>query len=91
MPSFNPLDVEILACQKQLQQIRQLRLHNQRALWRRAQAPVLLMSGLWFGATLQTWSQARLQHIYQQNMEQVAMPNNAVPVWLLILWRWWMS
>lgn len=91
MPSFNPLDAKILACQTKLQQTRQQRLHKQLALWRRAQAPVLLMSGLWFGATLQTWAQARLHYLYQQNTEQLAMPNNAVPVWLLVLWRWWMS
>jgi len=90
MSSFNALNNQIVNCQTVLQHTKQQRQHCQLLLWQRLQAPLFVMSGLWLGATLQTWAQTSLESGSGQQRQSSAVGAARIPIWLIALWRWWL-
>jgi hypothetical protein len=88
MSNFSALNQQIWRCQTELRQTKRERQLCQWQLWQRLQAPLLLLSGFWFGVSLQVKLQAKLS----ENSPSLgaAKAVNGLPLWLGALWRWWL-
>jgi hypothetical protein len=81
MSSFHNLNTEIFNCEQVLQQYRHERWQIQRAMWQRAQLPLMLISGFCLGVSLQSYAMPQPQQNGTNPQAKAAMLR-------ALLWRW---